>query len=158
MPTLQDLERKFAKLKRVARNEIPRHAGAFMRKQTLANFDAQAYLNDGNVQKWPGRKFEKYLRYPKLIYTGRLRNSFRFSIAHVGKSHIGELGTSVPYAKKHNEGGPGRSVARRRPPKSTKSVSIGGQQFFKRQFMGIGITTIKGFRRIIAEEVFNVMR
>jgi len=66
-----------------------------------------------SVLKWGLFKAERtskmeYLSGPRPdklgVVTGRLRNSIKNRVFVRGRHHVGELGTNVNYAKKHEEG------------------------------------------------------
>lgn len=156
MATLEDLHRKFAKLRQECSTAIPNALGRDMLEETKQNFADEAYGNDGTKEKWPDRGQEQYLRYKKLDYTGKLKRSFKYSLLKTGKSTTIRFGSSSPYAKIQQEGlqGSGRPV--RRPPSSTKFVRLGTKPW-PRKFMGIGKRSVNTFNRTIKRHLDRIM-
>lgn len=138
------------------RNNLPRRVAQEMLTETNQNFREQAYGNEGTPRRWRDRmgyvrgrglvNAERYLRYPKLRYTGALQSSIR---AASGPG-FAELRSSSPYAQMHNEGKRGRAVGGgiwRNPPSSSVSIKLGTNPI-QRQFMGVGKRTISNVQRL----------
>lgn len=100
---------------------MPRMVGAEAVKVVKENFDLQGYDNGRGIHKWPARESSTNKRYDrrggvkgsvfsssnKILYqTGDLKNSIDYQVN--GKLvTIGVNLAIIPYAKIHNEGGPG---------------------------------------------------
>ena len=157
---INDLRIKLANLKAVASTQIDKDLGAAMLSRIGKNFDEQGYTNDGGVRKWESRPFERYLNYKKLDYTHRLRRSFKvksYQTSRSGKTIV--VGTNVPYAKVHNEGGVPRSKKFiRRPPASSKKIRLTIHRVKKRQFMGFGREDERVFKIIIKRSFDRAMK
>lgn len=155
MADLADFGRDMARVKRTVQREIPKTLAEALYAQTMESFDEQAYTGDDKINPWPARIKEKYLRYPKLNYTGRLRSS----IQTFHNPTMAGIGTNVHYAKVHNEGG--RSDGSRfirNPPYSTKRINRPVGKIQKRQFMGVGKRTYKAFQFYIGVEFNKILR
>lgn len=82
--------------------ELPRKAGAMILEFFKNSFRRQGWW-DRNKEKWPERKGKKRKNGRAiLVKSGRLRRSICVIHAVPGKVIVG---TDVPYAKIHNEGG-----------------------------------------------------
>lgn len=160
MADINNLRIKLATLKAVARTQIDKYLGAAMLSRIGRNFDEDGYTNDGGVRKWESRPFERYLNYKKLDYTHRLRKSFKvkfYQTSISGKTIV--VGTNVPYAKVHNEGGVPRSKKFiRRPPSSSKKIWLHISRVKKRQFMGFGREDERIFRVVIKRSFDRAMK
>lgn len=91
-----------AKFSQVLRN-LPRKIAVIAVNFSKERFKQQAWL-DGGLQKWKPRKNTKDSKRAVLVKSGRLRRSLRAT--SVTDKHI-TIGTDVPYAQVHNEGGNG---------------------------------------------------
>lgn len=154
MAEIQELKLFFGFLKHKLAHEIPALAGDVMIEETKENFENQEYGNDDTHDKWIDRRHESHLRYPKLDYKGRLKNSFSWKIVRSGKrSAILSFGSSSSYAQLHNEGyKAGMKVtgkAIRKPPYSDKKLKLSTQPM-QRQFMGVGSRTERRIQRKVA--------
>jgi phage gpG-like protein len=78
--------------------ELPKRVGNIVRNQALKNFDRESF--DG--KKWNTRKNKEGSQRNLLVMRGVLRRSLRVTREIWGDVRVG---TSVPYAKIHNEGG-----------------------------------------------------
>jgi phage gpG-like protein len=153
MPDLNDLHAHILALKADLLTRVPREIAQDMHDDTMRNFENESYNDGWGAQPWKDRPFEKQLTYKKLDYTGRLKNSIRpKSYKRLDKAWA-TIGTNVPYAKAHNEGGltPTGDGLRRPPYTTGRLLSIGGSRVAKRQFMGIGTRTIVNAHKRIKE-------
>lgn len=86
--------------------ELPRKAGAWAVQQFKRSFKREGWIENRTVDKWPERKSnpgrERRGRRGLLIESGRLRRSIR--IKSTTRDSV-TVGTDVPYARIHNEGG-----------------------------------------------------
>jgi phage gpG-like protein len=104
--------------------DAPRYVGDTAVQHFNDNFQQQGFVDD-SLQPWPPRKSEKDQDRAILFKTGRLRRSVR--VTRRSNEEV-VIGTDVPYAKIHNEGGPVNVKAHLR--KSRK-----GNQFPVRAYM-----------------------
>lgn len=84
-------------------NKAPRAVGSVASRHFRENFTKQGF-DDNGVRKWVKRKNERSKDKGRaiLVQTGRLQRSIRVRSANTQEVIIG---TSVPYARYHNEGG-----------------------------------------------------
>lgn len=96
---LDEVQKKFQQLKKVLPKEIGTEAKNFFQD----NFRKQGF-EDSSIKSWKPRKHDKGSSVGRRILTktGRLQGSIRITTATFNKITIG---TNVPYAKIHNEGG-----------------------------------------------------
>ena len=166
-----------AKLRQVLRN-LPRKIAIVAVNFSKERFKQQAWL-DGGLQKWQPRKNSRDSKRALLVKSGRLRRSIR--AVSVTDKQI-RIGTDVPYAQVHNEGGNGtitqnvRSHSRREH--SRKACYRNGRKVSacrvkqhtvrpysrqvqvnipKRQFMGPSKALNKRVERIITRELNSVL-
>lgn len=157
MATLDDLSRKFNAIRKECSRAIPNALGRDMLEETKQNFADEAYGNDGVKRRWPDRRFEKWLNYPKLDYKGKLKRSFKYSILRLSSKSVNViLSSSSPYAQIQQEGLQGSGNPVRRPPYSTKTLKLGTKPL-ARKFMGIGKRSVLQFRETISRHLRKVM-
>jgi len=86
--------------------QLPTLAGGWAVAQFKRSFRRQGFIQNRTVQKWPERKRnpgrKRRGRRAVLVQSGRLRRSIR--VTEKGRTNV-NLGTDVPYARIHNEGG-----------------------------------------------------
>ncbi len=123
MGILEGMKALSQELKQLHR-DAPRYVGDMAVNHFNDNFQQQGFVDD-SLQPWPPRKSEKDQDRAILFKTGRLRRSIRITRRSTEEVVIG---TDVPYAKIHNEGGPVNVKAHLR--KSRK-----GNQFAVRAYM-----------------------
>jgi phage gpG-like protein len=83
-------------------NKAPKVVGRMAVDHFKQNFEVQGFVNNG-LQKWPERKKRKKDKGRAiLVKSGNLRDSI--DIVSADTQHI-VIGTNMPYAKLHNEGG-----------------------------------------------------
>lgn len=125
------------------RKNYPRFAGTIGVSFFKDNFKKQGFINS-SLEKWKPRKQKDSAKNRRaiLVKTGRLRRSIR--ITNTTSKSV-SIGTSVPYAKIHNEGGEIKTSARirshkRRTKKGTTTVKAHNRNIKtkipKRQFAG----------------------
>ncbi len=116
------------KIKRVL-NKSPRLIGEESVKFFKRNFDKQGFLGDSGREAWKARNPDSDPGRAILVGqgSGRLRDSIRVISA---KPSSIVVGTDVPYAKIHNEGGKVKGVRNVRPykrqPKGRKRHNVKG--------------------------------
>lgn len=165
MKTKADLLRKFQELRSVATTVLPRRLGEVMMKETDRNFRDEGYGNDFTVRKWAPRRNEQFLNYPKLQYRGFMRLSIRYKTRIMGKGRaVITLGSKDPVFRVHQLGGPTMpngshygDMGFRTPPKSSKSVKIGGVRVVARPMIGFGRRSRKWFSQAINREISRIM-
>jgi phage gpG-like protein len=81
--------------------EAPRYVGNLALQHFNDNFQQQGFVDD-TLQPWPPRHDDGGQDRAILVKTGRLRRSLR--ISRLSTEEV-VIGTDVPYAKVHNEGG-----------------------------------------------------
>lgn len=147
MASLEDLRLRVKGFKAELMTELPRKIAQDMYDETMRNFDAEAYTNDGDAERWADRPYEELLGYKKLDYTGRMKRSIKPMKKKIGsKSAIAGVKSSLAYAQSHNEGG----VVIARQPRGSgnrtltdgRKVNISKSRVRKRQFMGVGSKTV----------------
>lgn len=84
-------------------NKTPRAVGSLASKHFRESFNKQGF-DDNGLRKWVKRKNERAKDKGRaiLVKTGRLQHSIRVRRANTQEVVIG---TNVPYARYHNEGG-----------------------------------------------------
>jgi phage gpG-like protein len=92
-------------------HRLPKVAGAMAVAHFKMNFRKQGWTDRGRTTPWPPRKNRGRgdSRRAILIKSGRLRRSIQ--ITRSGPGYVG-IGTYVPYAQIHNDGGHTTSVAK----------------------------------------------
>jgi len=146
--------------------------GAEVINHTLDNFKNQSF--DG--QKWPRRKDKKNTK-PLLVKSGRLRRGSSWRVLSSSPTRV-TVGTDVPYARIHNDGGTIQRAARsetfvrnryRRGPKARmfggmgafqRGTTPGRGQTYKaynismpqRRFLGISKKLASDIKALIKEE------
>lgn len=124
---------------RKVRESIPRRVGAEGVRFFKQSFKWQGFKQSLALTRWQNRKGGKRNKgRALLIDTGRLRRSIR--VTGSGADYV-RVGTDVPYARIHNEGGRITGTASVRPHKRkgrpvkghTRNVNL---NIPKRQFMG----------------------
>ncbi|MEG0899021.1 MAG: phage virion morphogenesis protein [Oscillospiraceae bacterium] len=161
MPSGQDLIVMLSRLKSTIARDAPRELGKAMYDQTRANFRAQAYTNNGTPQPWkPQQAGGVRYRYPILRYKNVLFNSFKYDVVrYTPQDILISMGTDVPYAKVHNEGGQtDGSVMVRKQPYVSRGFKKHVMKVPKRQFMGIGMKTAAQFISILSKHTRKVLR
>lgn len=160
MATGQDLVRMLRSVRNNIENNIPRLVAEAMMEETNDNFAKSQYGNDEQPQRWADRmgftangnfgNMEPYLRYKKLIYSGRLLRG----IKPISGKGFAALQSSAPYSEAHNEGSqyPTGGNSRRLPPYSTQLLWL-GQTPQKRQFMGVGKRTYNKVIKIYSRQL-----
>lgn len=163
MGTLQSLSNKLDTLRRELSGEIssptsiPYALGESMKQETKQNFEDEAYGNNGTKEKWPDRRLERLLKYPKLNYTGKLKRSFTTKVKRLSsKSANIILFSSSPYAQIQQEGLQGGGTPTRKPPYATKPLRLGTKPL-PRKFMGIGKRSVANFHATISRKVRKIM-
>lgn len=155
MPDIDDLIRNLRQLNAEIRREIPQKMGQALLDQTRESFKQERFAGSPGG-RWPDREAfggESNIRYPKLDYNGFLKNSFRRIIRRIGRRDVDVfVGTNVPFAKAHNEGGlPPHHTAIRSAKRG--DVRLGRWKYDgsvkKRQFLGVGSVTRARFIRIL---------
>lgn len=94
---------KLAENLKVIVQRAPRAVGAIVSAHFRQNFDKQGF-DDNFVRKWKARKKngKKDKGRAILVKSGRLKRSIR--VRRANQSEV-VIGTAVPYARIHNEGG-----------------------------------------------------
>lgn len=123
------------------RHEIPQEAARIMWQISMDSFTREEDASKTGYSKWGSRQHERYLRYKKLQYTGRLKGSIYKNIQYQGNRTTVSVGTNTHYAKVQNEGGPVSFKVRRTPPQSTKPLTITGGRVPARPFLKFGDKT-----------------
>ena len=77
MKTARDFELDCRRLRQHLIEVLPAKLGASMLEETRTNFRNESYGNDDVRERWPERRYEGKLTYPKLRYTGRLFRSIQ---------------------------------------------------------------------------------
>lgn len=150
---------------------IGQDIGVAVVNNTLENFEKQAYSNN----PWKKRKDKKDKTRALLVKSGRLRRSVRV----IASSPISvTIGSDVPYARIHNEGGiinraaRSENFVRNRHKRGKLGKMFGGMGAFrkgttpgrgltfkaysfsipKRQFLGVNVALYKEIKGIIKTE------
>lgn len=86
------------------KDAFPRYVGNIAVNFYKDSFRRQGFINQGGLERWPGRKGKgkNKLKRAILVKSGRLRRSPR--IIRTGLGYV-VVGSDVPYARIHNEGG-----------------------------------------------------
>lgn len=92
-----ELKRMKADMQRLQK-QLPTDIGNVMRNRTLENFRTESF----NGEAWQARKQNEGKQRNLLVQSGKLRRSLRITRAKWGYVAIG---SNVPYAQIHNEGG-----------------------------------------------------
>lgn len=143
MSDLSTLHQRIIEFRRDLQVTLPKRIAEDMYRETMQNFDQEAYTNDGGSDDWADRPYESQLGYKKLQYTGRLKRSIKPMGKRIAGGGVAQLGTNVPYARVHNEGGiTDKSKKAMRTLSNGKKVNIASGRIWKRQFMGIGSETV----------------
>lgn len=155
MPDIDDLIRNLSQFRATVTRDIPQQLGEEMLDQTHQSFKEGRFAGSLGG-KWPDRTAfggEKNIRYPKLDYKGRLKKSFKWISRHIGRRNIDIfVGTNVPYAKAHNDGGlPPMHTAYRSEKRG--DVHRGWWKYDgpvkQRRFLGVGYVTRMRFYRLL---------
>lgn len=108
MPDIDDLIRNLRQFRATVVRDIPRQLGQEMLEQTHESFKEERFAGSPGG-KWPDRTAfggESNIRYPKLDYNGFLKKSFKWISRRIGRNDADIfVGTDVPFARAHNEGG-----------------------------------------------------
>lgn len=83
------------------RKQYPRFVGTMAVTFFKENFRRQGFV-DSSLEKWKPRRSKNAQRRAILVKTGRLRRSIRITNAN---ANTVKIGSDVPYAQIHNEGG-----------------------------------------------------
>ncbi|MGJ1366031.1 phage virion morphogenesis protein [Sphingobacterium spiritivorum] len=94
---------------RTFKSNYPRFVGNIAVNFYKDSFTRQGWISDSRLERWKKRKYEnrKKSRRGILIKSGALRRSIR--VLRVGLGYV-VVGSPLPYAKIHNEGGRIRAV------------------------------------------------
>lgn len=162
MKTARDFELDCRRLRQHLIEVLPEKLGASMLEETRTNFRNESYGNDDVRERWPERRYEDKLTYPKLRYTRRLFRSIQPKVHRISsRAAVVALGSPLSYAQEHNEGWrPGMPVTGstlRQPPSATKRVWL-PRRPKQRQYMGIGRRSVRKFMQVIRKEVNTAMR
>lgn len=128
------------------KDAYPRYVGNMAVNFYKDSFKRQGYIENSSVKKWDKRKNNaKGEGRAILVKTGRLRRSIR--IIRSGLGYV-VVGTDVPYAQIHNEGGVIRT---------TQRVRSYSRKAFKRTWKGkrqnISASTISAHARIVNTKI-----
>ena len=105
MKTARDFELDCRRLRQHLIEVLPAKLGASMLEETRTNFLNESYGNDDVRKRWPERRYEDKLTYPKLRYTGRLFRSIQPKVHRISsRAAVVSLGSPLSYAQMHNEG------------------------------------------------------
>ena len=155
MPDIDDLIRNLRQFRTTVVRDIPRQLGQEMLEQTHESFKEERFAGSPGG-KWPDRTAfggESNIRYPKLDYNGFLKKSFKWISRRIGRNDADIfVGTDVPFARAHNEGGmPPHHTAYRSAKRG--DVHRGWWKYDgpvkKRQFLGVGSVTKARFDRLL---------
>lgn len=155
MPDIDDLIRNLRQFRTTVVRDIPRQLGQEMLEQTHESFKEERFAGSPGG-KWPDRTAfggESNIRYPKLDYNGFLKKSFKWISRRIGRNDADIfVGTDVPFARAHNEGGmPPHHTAYRSAKRG--DVHRGRWKYDgpvkKRQFLGVGSVTKARFDRLL---------
>lgn len=165
------ISEKLAELVKVYKT-LPRKIAVTAVNFSKENFKRQGWLDNG-LQKWVLRKkrgARKTDNRAVLVKSGRLRRSIRAT--SVTDSQI-IIGTDVPYAQIHNEGGTGEVTqnvgahTRKEHSRSGRKVQAATVRAYtrkrklnvpKRQFMGPSQALNKRVERLIKKEFDDVLK
>ena len=163
MPTthnFNDIVRQYQKFKR----KLPRIIGNEAVNFAKENFRKQGF-DDGSVKKWKARKPNAQRNQGRAILTdtGRLRRSIR--ITKVAGNRI-YIGSNVPYAQIHNEGGKiVKRVRVRRHSRRTRAqgrITVGAHRrrmntkIPKREFIGPSKTLNRRIKKTIQKQLLKI--
>lgn len=119
------------------------------------NFTQQGFM-DEELTPWENRKSKKDTDRAILILRGRLRRSVR-----VTRKSIQEvvIGSDVPYAKVHNEGGQIQVSGHARKSKKGNQFPVRGYMYLakRRQFMGTSKKLDQQVQNYFSEQ-FNIIK
>lgn len=160
MPTNlnQVARRKLQRLKSTL-DKFPRVVGQETVRFVTRNFDKGGF-HDGALQRWKPRKNKKAKRNKGralLVNTGQLRDSVRVIRADHRQVVVG---TDVPYAKVHNEGGLQQVRAHNRTSKKGKRYKVKGYSYTatRRQFIGKSKTLTRHLKRQLVGMIKDAIR
>lgn len=144
----RQLEKDAAKIDRFLRG-APRVMGQLAVREFVGSFRRQAFIDGAGVTKaWPKRKKADKKGRSILVKSGRLRRSIRVVSQ---ESDSVTVGTDVPYAQLHNEGGILKATqsirAHRRRRYDTDEVSAPGARKAKYVRTHIGTSDVKAHSR-----------
>lgn len=128
------------------KDAYPRFVGNMAVNFYKDSFKRQGFIENSSVKRWDKRKNDsKGKGRAILVKTGRLRRSIR--IIRSGMGYV-VVGTDVPYAKIHNEGGVIRT---------TQSVGSYNRKAHKRTWKGkrqnVSAATISAHKRRVNTEI-----
>ena len=148
---LDQLSRDAAKIDRFLRG-APRVLGQLAVREFVGSFRRQAFVDGAGVtQAWPKRKKADKKGRSLLVKSGRLRRSIRVTGTD---SDSVTVGTDVPYAQIHNEGGTIKATAsvraHRRRRYETDEVSAPSARRAKYVRTHIGTSDVKAHSRSLS--------
>lgn len=158
--TMAQIQQNFGKF----RKSYPRFVGTIGVGFFKENFRRQGFV-DTSLQKWQARRRKDAAKNRRaiLVKTGRLRRSIRITAS----SHQSvRIGTDVPYAKIHNEGGTiNQTVKVRSHKRRTRkgSTTVKGHsrkvntKIPKRQFAGNSAGLNKRIQRQTIQRLRNIL-
>lgn len=166
MKTLNDLHNHFAELRKMIARELPRELGEVMVREMQDNFKREGYGNDGGFKRWPDRRHEAMLNYPKLMYRGHMYRSIKLKTRVMGRgTAIVSLGSRDPVFRVHQLGGPTMPRGShhgdrgwRRPPYASKAVNIAGREVPARPMIGFGARSRRWFKQVMDNEFSRLFR
>lgn len=142
---------------------IPREAGKIIHSQADMSFETESDQSEYGRYKWKDRKAfggESNIRYPKLNHTGRLKKSIRTKVVRISASTYSvSVGSNIPYAKVHNEGGyVGAQNVRRRVPKVWRYAKSNISSVPARPFLKVGRKTKEIMRHSIRSTTNTIIK